>query len=154
LVINVLFFLKKKKEAMMTVETFTNKDSKNLEHSLFAAPQIEATPDLRRKELHRCCNRVRVSCLPGSELLVEYLFGKYIKNHSHHSIRRSCAVVLSFLRFLENIGQSIYTLAPKEIGAFVEFEQARGLKPLSIINSLEAINTFLCFLVKQKVLPH
>lgn len=37
---------------MMTVEVFTNKDSKNLEHSPFAAPQIEATPDLKRKELH------------------------------------------------------------------------------------------------------
>lgn len=140
----------------MTAEIFTSKDSKNLEHSLFATPhpQIEATSDLKRKELHRSCNRVRVSCLSGSELLVEYLFGKYIKNHSHHSIRRSCVVVLSFLRFLENFGQSIYTLTPKEIGAFVEFEQARGLKTLSVINNLEAINAFLSFLVKQNVLPH
>jgi integrase/recombinase XerD len=139
---------------MMAIENFTTRDSNYLEHSYFTAHQVEAAPDLKRKTLQRCCRLVKASCLSGSEFLVEYLFGKYIKNHSHHSVRRSCTVVLSFLRFLEKNGQSIYVLTRKEIGAFVEFEQVRGLKTASIINNLEAINTFLSFLVKQNVLPH
>jgi integrase/recombinase XerD len=139
---------------MMTTEYYISKDFGHEEHLFHASPLIEVVPDLKRQTFQRCCLRIEASCVPGSELLVEYLFGKYIKNHSHHSIRRSCSIVLSFLRFLESVNKTIYDLNHKEISAFVEFEQARGLKALSIINNLEAVNTFLTFLVKQNVIPH
>ena len=138
----------------MTTENYSNKDFRYNEQVFLESPLNEVAPDLKRQTFKRCCLRVEASGVTGSELLVEYLFSKYIKNHSHHSVRRSCSVVLSFLRFLETVNQTIYTLNHKGICAFVEFEQARGLKTLSIINNLEAINTFLSFLVKQKVLPH
>jgi len=138
----------------MTTENYSNKDFGHREHLFLGSPLIEVVPDLKRQTYQRCCLRVEASGVTGSELLVEYLFGKYIKNHSHHSVRRSCSVVLSFLRFLETVNQTIYALNHKAISAFVEFEQARGLKTLSLINNLEAVNTFLSFLVKQKVLPH
>jgi site-specific recombinase XerD len=139
---------------MMAIENFINHDSGYWGQLFLASSQVEAIPDAKRQALHHYCRRVEASGLSGSELLVEYLFGKYIKNHTHHSIRKSCTVALSFLRFLENSSQSIYALNHRDISAFVEFEQARGLKITSIINNLETLNAFLTFLVKQNVLPH
>lgn len=138
----------------MTTENYSNKDFRHNEHLFLESPLNEVAPDLKRQAFQRCCLRVEASGVVGSQLLVEYLFGKYIKNHSHHSVRRSCSVVLSFLRFLETVNLTIHTLKYKGISGFVEFEQTRGLKTISIINNLEAVNTFLSFLVKQKVLPH
>jgi hypothetical protein len=82
----------------------------------------------KRRVLYCCCSRITASGLPGADLAVEYLYGKYIKNLSVHTIKLSGRVVLSFLRFLYNDGATVYTLTRQNISAFVEYEQDRGLK--------------------------
>lgn len=138
----------------MTTENFINQEFCEREHLFPKFSQQDNISEHKRQTFQRCRQRVEGSDLTGSELLIEYLFGKYIKNHSHHAIRRSSSVILSFLSFLQNNNQILYNLTHKEIGSFVEFEQDRGLKPLSVINNLEVVSTFITFLVKQNVLPH
>jgi len=87
----------------------------------------------KRRVLHRCCSRIAASGLPGADLAVEYLYGKYTRNLSSRTVRQSGRVVLSFLRFLYNDGASVYTLTRQNISAFVEYEQGRGLKIQSVI---------------------
>lgn len=137
----------------MTTENFINQDFCKREHLFPKFSQQGNISEHKRQIFQHCRQRVEGSGLTGSELLIEYLFGKYIKNHSHHAIRRSSSVILSFLSFLQNNNQRLYTLTHKEIGSFVEFEQDRGLKPLSVINNFEVVSTFITFLVKQNVLP-
>ncbi len=108
----------------------------------------------KRQVLFRCCSRLAASGLSGADIAVEYLYGKYIKNLSVHTIRQSGHVVLSFLRFLSNDNTDIYTLTRQNICFFVEYQQDRGLKTLSVIGYLRALYAFITFLAEQEILPH
>jgi len=169
LVINVLFFLAKKKEAIMTSEISTSKGTVFHHHETpgtqqFKAP-TELQPDIfqsgdflshnqKRQAFNRCCSRIRSNDLAGSDLVIEYLYGKYIKNYSFHTIRQSCRILLSFLEFLEGHRLSIYTLTRQDIISFAEHEQDRGLKTVSVIHHLDTLYAFISFLVRQGVLPY
>ena len=107
----------------------------------------------KRKTLDRFSGRLTVSALPGAELAIEYLYSKYIKNLSVHSIRQTGGVALSFLKFLHDSGTTILTLTRRDVGSFVEYEQDRGLRPVSIIGYLRALYAFVTYLVEEEVLP-
>ena len=106
-----------------------------------------------RRILDRWTERIRTSGLPGNDLVADYLHDKYIKNLSFHTINHSGGTILAFMRFLDRQGSSLLTLTRREIGAFVEYEQDRGLKVVSIIAHLRAIYAFVAYLVRQEVLP-
>ena len=108
----------------------------------------------KRHITHRWCARLAASGLPGADLTVEYLYGKYIKNLSVSTINQSGRIILYFLGFLERQGTTIYTLTRQDISDFVQYEQDRELKPASVVNYLRAIYAFLVFLVDQGVLPY
>ena len=108
----------------------------------------------KRQLLNRLSDRFIASGFPGADLAVEYLYAKYIRNLSVHTIRQSGGVLLSFLGFLYDDALSIFTLTRHDISAFIEYEQDRGLKPLSVIGYLRALYAFIAFLVEQEVLSH
>ena len=116
-------------------------------------PQI-TSPTSKRKTFDQFSGRFTVSALPGAELAIEYLYSKYIRNLSVHTIRQTGGVVLSFLNFLHDGGTTIFTLTRRDIGSFVEYEQDRGLRPISIIGYLRALYAFIAHLVKEEILPH
>ena len=107
----------------------------------------------KRRILDRWTERIRDSGLPGNDLVAEYLHEKYIKNLSFHTIDHSGGTILAFLNFLDRQGSSLLTLTRRDIGAFVEYEQDKGLKAVSIISHLRAIYAFVAYLVGQEVLP-
>ena len=117
------------------------------------APQ-KSQLNTKRQILNRLSDRFIASDLPGADLAVDYLYAKYIKNLSVHTIRQSGGVLLSFLGFLDDEALSIFTLTRHDISAFIEFEQDRGLKPLSVIGYLRALYAFIAFLVEQEILSH
>lgn len=120
-------------------------------HSSFPVP-ASATVPYKRKILDRWTKRISASCLPGHRLVIAYLHGKYIKNLSSRTIDHAGAVILAFMHFLDKEGKSILALTRSDISAFVENEQDRGLKPLSIICHLRVIYAFITYLVDQEVI--
>jgi len=108
----------------------------------------------KRLVTQRSCSRLVASDLPGADLAVEYIYGKYIRNLSTSTIRQSGRVILSFLHFLEREDTTIYALTRKDIGRFVESEQGRGLKTQSVVNHLRILYAFIVFLVDQSVLQN
>ncbi len=56
------------------------------------------------------------------------------------------------MHFLERQGSSLLTLTRRNISAFVEYEQDRGLKVVSIISHLRVIYAFVAYLVRQEVI--
>ena len=87
------------------------------------------TLSYKRRVLNRWTERITASGLAGDDLVKEYLYGKYIKNLSYHTIDHAGGVILAFLHFLNKEGSSIFTLTRSNISAFVEYEQDRGLRP-------------------------
>ena len=108
----------------------------------------------KRHITHRWCARLAASGLPGSDLAVEYLYGKYIKNLSVSSIKQSGRIILYFLGFLERQGTTVYGFTRQDISAYVQYEQDRGITTTSVANHLRAVYAFIVFLVDQGVLPN
>ncbi len=109
---------------------------------------------LKRRLTLRSCSRIAATRLPGADLAVEYVYGKYIRNLSTSTIEQSGRIVYYFLQFLERKGTTIHSLTRQDISGFVEYEQDRGLKTQSVVNHLRVIYTFIAFLVDQGVLPN
>jgi site-specific recombinase XerD len=116
-------------------------------------PSLPDTLPYKRRILDRWTERIRNSGLPGTDIVADYLHEKYIKNLSYHTIDHSGGTILAFLHFLDRQGSSLLTLTRRDIGAFVEYEQDKGLKVVSIISHLRAIYAFVAYLVGQEVLP-
>ena len=106
----------------------------------------------KRRILDRWTERIRASDLPGNDLVADYLHEKYIKNLSYHTIDHSGGTILAFLRFLDTRGSSLLTLTRRDIGAFVEYEQDKGLKVVSIISHLRAIYALVAYLARQQLI--
>ena len=119
--------------------------------SRFLYPASGALP-YKRKILDRWTSRISASGLPGHQLVTAYLHGKYIKNLSSRTIDHAGAVILAFMHFLNKEGSSILALTRSDIGAFVENEQDRGLKPVSIMSHLRVIYAFIAHLVNLEVI--
>jgi len=115
-------------------------------------PSTAGTPPYKRRILDRWTERIRASGLPGTEIVAAYLHEKYIKNLSHHTIDHSGGTILAFLYFLDRQGSSLLTLTRRDIGAFVEYEQDKGLKVVSIISHLRVIYAFVAYLVRQQLI--
>lgn len=118
----------------------------------FSSPS-RSSPTKKRKILDRFSGRLAASALPGASLVTEYLYAKYIKNLSSHTIRQAGGVLLLFLNFLHAETTTIFTLTRRDINAFVEYEQDRGLKPVSVIAHLRALYAFIAYLAEQEILP-
>lgn len=119
--------------------------------SNYAHPFI-SNPSQKRRVLSRWCSRLNECGLSASDLVVDYLHGKYIKNLSVSTIEQAGRIILYFLRFLSQDGTTIYTMTRDNISAYVEYEQDRGLKMQSVANHLRALYAFIVFLVEQGVL--
>ncbi len=126
--------------------------------SLFFSPIAGSlaiwVPSKRRRGLDRYSLRLADSGLPGSEIAIEYLRDKYRNNLASSTINQAGGVVLSFLLFLEKINTNIFSVTRQDIGAFVEYEQDRGLKINSVRAHLRGVYTFLNFMVEQELLSH
>ncbi|MGI9571663.1 MAG: tyrosine-type recombinase/integrase [Desulfobulbia bacterium] len=126
----------------------------------YPGPRSRTTPQpstshvlpYKRRILDRWTERIRASGLPGNDLVADYLHEKYIKNLSHHTIDHAGGTILAFLRFLDTQASSLLTLTRRDIGAFVEYEQDKGLKAVSIISHLRVIYAFTASLVKQEII--
>jgi integrase/recombinase XerD len=92
------------------------------------------------------------SCLPGTDLAAEYVYGKYIKDLSTSTIKQSGRVILHFLHFLERQKTNIYSLTRQDISNFIACEQERGQKIQSVVNYLRIVYAFIKYLVDHDVL--
>ncbi len=110
------------------------------------------SPYRKRKALDKFSRRFQASGLKGSDLAIEYLYTKYTKNLATETIKNVGGTVLSFLHFLNSNNTTILSLTRGDISSFVEYEQDRGLKAVSVIGRLMNVYAFVNYLVQQRVL--
>ena len=137
----------------MTEIVGIRQDVTNLDYHSPPQPSVPSVLPYKRRVLDRRTERIKASSLPGTNLVTDYLHEKYIKNLSVRTIDNSGGTILSFLRFLDREESSILTLTRRDISAFVEYEQDKGLKVVSIILHLRVIYAFVAYLVKKEVIP-
>ena len=107
----------------------------------------------KRLALNRIVRRLADSKLPGNDYVTYNLSGQYSRNLATKTILQSGEVLLQFLAFFKTLGKHfIEDISRKDIAAYVEYEQDRGLKINSVKCKLVIVYAFLKFLVDNKII--
>ena len=108
----------------------------------------------RHKAYHHIIQKLAEGNLPDSGYAINYLQHKYRRNLSIRTILASGYNIRQFLLFLQEGGrQGIEDLTRRDIEAYVEHEQDRGLKIRAVKTKLTALYAFFNHLVKSEILP-
>ncbi len=87
------------------------------------------------------------------EHLERYLQHLIRRNFRRLTILQAASTLKLFLGFLANNGSCLERLTRRDLEAFIEAEQDRGLKLSSVKTKLDRIHAFLGFLVEQEIVP-
>jgi integrase/recombinase XerD len=104
----------------------------------------------------RCFSRILKKLgeqiLPGAPYVEQYFQSLYRRDVSVYTLKSAFTTVRSLLTFLQNHGKPhLSSLTQEDLEAFVESQQDRGLKPLSVKSNLHQVHTFLRFLIAEGI---
>lgn len=81
--------------------------------------------------------------LAGIQYVQEYLFTQYRRNRSINTIRNNISSFFLFFNFIKKQGiQRFESIGFKDLSAFIEDQQDRGLKPRTVVTRLRAMKAF------------
>ncbi len=105
-----------------------------------------------KETFQKLSSKLRELDLPGTELAEKYLFHQYRRNRRPNTLELNYTAISFFLRFLKTEGVTyLEGVSRKHVESFVENEQDRGLKPVSVRGRLACVKAFLRYLVEEGV---
>ena len=108
-----------------------------------------------KETFERLSLKLKERDLPGIELAERYLFHLYRRNRRPNTIELNYTAISFFLKFLQGEGIAhLEGLSRKHLEAFVEHEQDRGLKPMSVSGRLASVKAFLRYFIEEGVVRH
>jgi integrase/recombinase XerD len=108
---------------------------------------------VQRRTLERILQNLSKEDLPGKPYLEQYFRHMHRRDLTANTLRAAETSLRGFLTFLKNQGKTdLLSLVHKDLEAFVEGLQDRGLKPLGVENKLRQVKTFLRYLIEGNVI--
>jgi integrase/recombinase XerD len=99
--------------------------------------------------------KLREMDLPGIEFAEKYLYHLCSRNRRPNTLELNYTSIRFFLEFLNTKGiDCIEAVSRKDVEAFIEHEQDRGMKPMTVRGRLGLIKAFLRFLIEEGVVRH
>jgi len=97
--------------------------------------------------------KLRERSLPGIEFAENYLFHLYRQNRRPNTLELNYTSIRLFLEYLKTVGIThLEGVSRSNLEGFVEHEQDRGLKPVSVKGRLASVKAFLRFLMEEGVI--
>jgi integrase/recombinase XerD len=119
-------------------------------------PQLKTKPvedNDRRRGFQHVLQRLSESELAGQEQVRHYLHHMYRKHCQVRTIARTFETIKWFMRFLRERGiPALSGVSRKDLEAFIEGEQDRGLKITTVRLKLAMLSTFFRFLIEAGML--
>ena len=113
------------------------------------------TPNVGLEAYEKLSGKLRALDLPGTEFAQTYLLHLYRRNRRPNTLELNYTSLKLFLEYLKTVGIThLEGVARSNLEGFVEHEQDRGLKPVSIRGRLAAVKAFLRFLTEEGVVRH
>jgi site-specific recombinase XerD len=110
-------------------------------------------PSLRRQALDRVIARVICHEVPGERHVLSYLQHMYRRNCRPKTICSTASSLVLFLLFIKQRGKKYLELIiRRDLEAFVEHEQDRGIKPKTIHFRLQSLYALFRYLIKENVM--
>jgi len=106
----------------------------------------------KQRVFNRIVRRIEEQVLPGAPHVEQYFQNLHRRNVSVHTLKSAFTTIQSFLVFLQKCGKfNFSSLTQEDLEAFVESQQDRGLKPLSVKSNLRQVQTFLRYLIARGI---
>ena len=116
----------------------------NFVHSVVPATKYSA----RQQLLDRILGKIFEQDLLGKFYVEQYLRHKYRRNCKSNTLRQAATSLVQFLSFFASRGNRVLEqLSRKDIEAFVEALQGRGLKPTTVNTRLRNVYAFVRYLI-------
>ena len=106
----------------------------------------------RRQALDHVLQMITAQDLPGQEHAISYMQHKFRRNHKKCTLASSGTAVRFFLSKLKVSGRDLLDITREDIEAFIEQEQDRGLEVRSVRNRMQAVYSFVRYLVERDVI--
>ena len=109
-------------------------------------------PGGKRLVLDDVLSKLEYKEIPGKEYVEAYLGDQYRRNCKANTLRSTFTNLDIFLSFVEASGKShLEQITREDLFAFIEHEQDRGMRPVTVHTRLGRIKAFIDFLVEQGV---
>jgi hypothetical protein len=103
----------------------------------------------RRRGLTDALTKLSEKDIPGKDLIERYLRDQYRRLCSPSTLRNSLTAIDQFVSFLKAGGKSqLEEITRDDLGAWIEHEQDRGIKPSTVKMRLRNVNAFLRYLIE------
>ena len=124
----------------------------------WSGPVVEAEWDYvdpRQGAFDRLLQKLSDKELVGKQYAERYLRDQYRRNCRPNTMRSTCAGIELFLAFIGGAGKTVLEqITRDDLYGFVEHEQDRGLKPLTVNTRLRSVKAFLRFLIDAEVIDY
>jgi integrase/recombinase XerD len=108
----------------------------------------------KQRFFSRILQKIGGQTLPGVPYGEQYFQNLHRRNVSVHTLKSAFTTIQGFLAFLQKHGKPhLSSLTHEDLEAFVESQQDRGLKPLSVKSNLRQVQTFLRYLISGGIIP-
>ena len=114
--------------------------------------RVEREHHKKRRVLEGFKQKITYSQIPDNEYVMAYLNHKNRQGLAAKTIKASGDISFSFLSFLELQGRSLAEISKKDIEAFIENYQDKGVSIGSVNTTLKVLYAFISFLVDKQVL--
>lgn len=102
----------------------------------------------KQRLVNRILRRIEDQDLAGASHVEQYFQNLHRRNVSIHTLKSAFTSIHGLLSFLQKHGRAyLPSLTQEDLEAFVESQQDRGLKPLSVKSNLRQVQTFLRYLI-------
>jgi integrase/recombinase XerD len=106
----------------------------------------------KRRVLDDVCEKLEHKEIPGKEYVEAYLRDQYRRNCKANTLWSTFTNLDIFLSFVKASGKShLEQITREDLFAFIEHEQDRGMRPVTVHTRLVRIKAFIQFLVEQGV---
>ena len=110
--------------------------------------------DCRGITLDKVFRRINRCSYPGKSQLTEWILYKYRRGCKPVTLATNCGFIVPFLVFIGQMGKTaVEQISKADLEAYVEHQQDRGLKPITIDGTLRSIYAFIRYLVEADLLP-
>jgi len=116
-------------------------------------PRHSSVPTCRSEALREVFEGLACVDVCGKEHLDCYVRHLARRNCRRLTIVQSLSTLKLFLGFLANNGSCLEGLSRRDLEAFIEAEQDRGLKLSSVKTKLDRVHAFLGFLIEEELVP-
>jgi len=115
-----------------------------------AQQRCDQQSEINRKTLDTLLAKLSQKDIIGIDHAKEYLRHKYRQNCKANTLKNDFSTITLFLSYLKRCGKSqLHQIGRQDLEAYVEHEQDRGLKIVSVSNRLGSLYAFLRYLIEH-----